>query len=101
VINYNGDPHRVRQHSYSAGDSVPTKQSGWRNHLRPDLDAIERVLKARPRRSRPRSVWQSSGQLTATLDFSADSETFRSSSRPRRLRWPQLTSVTSHHSACC
>jgi hypothetical protein len=30
----------------STGDGVPTKQSVWRNHLPPYLDAIESVLKA-------------------------------------------------------
>ena len=45
MIIYNGDPHRVRQDAHPAGDGVPTKQSGWRNLL-PDLDAVERALKA-------------------------------------------------------
>jgi hypothetical protein len=71
VINYNGDPHRVRQHSYSAGDSVPTKQSGWRNHLRPDLDTIERVLKAETASLTSKKRLAEQRTLRAKLDFSA------------------------------
>jgi hypothetical protein len=71
VINYNGDPRRVRQHSHPADDGVPTKQSGWCNHLRPDLDAIEHVLKAETASLTSEKRLAEQRQLTATLDFSA------------------------------